>query len=104
MANNGGHAELRAAAPLVLNNQCAALRAVTFDARVLRISNKSMYFEKGKQTKGACKTGVTRRCERVQIQTAISKFKFKHSNVTPGAVTAITTSCLVVYKYEDPLS
>ena len=34
MANNGGHAELRAAAPLVLNNQCAALRAVTFDARV----------------------------------------------------------------------
>ena len=33
MANSGGLAELRAA-PLVLNNQCAALRAVTFDARV----------------------------------------------------------------------
>ena len=62
-----------------------------------------MYFEKGKQMKGACKTGVTRRCERVQIQTAISKFKFKHSNVTPGAVTAITTSCLVVYKWTTEL-
>ena len=58
-----------------------------------------MYFEKAKQMKGACETGVTRRCERVQIQTAISKFKFKPSNVTPGAVTAMTTSGLVVCKY-----
>ena len=94
MANNGGHAELRAAAPLVLNNQCAALRAVTFDARVCVFQiTKSMYFEKGKQMKGACETGVTRRCERVQIQTAISKFKFKPSNVTVGGLALLRCNC-----------